>query len=182
MLFRSFISGFTIKRKYVLPYLTDCFDGTLLFQLYLMAEVVLKYPSVYFNEFLTQAYEGGVPYFGSSEVEKSLYTPGTITVENSLNFLKGFFDITSFMDRKYNFNSTLFIKRDMSKYFYPSLSIQRNKGIREFLRYIKELNLIGFNITFYYYIYVAGLLFFGKNFCDFLIRKIKDVLGQTPEL
>ena len=183
-LFRKsvFISGFTIKREYVKDLLIDDFDGALLFQLYLLAEVAMNYECAYFDTPLTQAKEEGVPFFGNSESEKDLYTPGTITVENSLNFLKGFFKITSFIDKKYNLSSTDKIKTDMSKYFYPSLAIQREKGLKEFFRYTKELNKIGFNTTIYYYIYLLALTVFGKKICDSVIVFLKRTLGKTPKL
>lgn len=183
-LFRKsvFISGFTIKREYVKDLLVDDFDGALLFQLYLLAEVSLKYECAYFDTLLTQAKEEGIPFFGNSESEKDLYTPGTITVENSINFLKGFFKITKYIDNKYKLNSTHKIKTDMSKYFYPSLAIQREKGLKEFFRYVKELNKIGFNCTVYYYIYLVALTLFGKNICDSTIVFLKRILGKTPKL
>ena len=183
-LFRKsvFISGFTINRNYIQDLLVDDFDGTLLFQLYLLAEVSINYDCAYFDTPLTQALEEGIPFFGNSESEKGLYTPGTITIENSLNFLKGFFKITSFIDTKYNIKSTDKIKRDMSKYFYPSLAIQREKGLKEFFRYVKELNIIGFNITVYYYIYITALVLLGKKNCDSVIVFLKKILGKTPKL
>ena len=183
-LFRKsvFISGFTINRNYIGNLLIDDFDGTLLFQLYLLAEVSLKYECAYFDTPLTQAKEEGVPFFGNSEAEKDLYTPGTITVQNSINFLNGFFKITKFIDNKYTLNSTNKIKTDMSKYFYPSLAIQREKGLKEFLRYVKELNKIGFNCTVYYYIYIVALIILGKNICDSTIVYLKKLLGKTPKL
>src|SRR6516165_5089407 len=118
-LFRKsvFISGFLIRREFVLPYLTDEVDGTLLFQLYLLGEVVLRHPSAYFDEPLTQQYDEGVPSFGTAEAEKGLYTPGTITIDNSINFLKGFFKITGVLDGKHGVDCTPAIKKDMSKYF-----------------------------------------------------------------
>jgi glycosyltransferase involved in cell wall biosynthesis len=183
-LFRKsvFISGFTINREYVKNLLIDDFDGALLFQLYMLAEVALNYKCAYFDTPLTQAKEEGVPFFGNSESEKDLYTPGTITIENSLNFLKGFFKITTFIDNKYNLNSTQKIKTDMSKYFYPSLAIQREKGVKEFYRYVNELNKIGFNCTIYYYIYILALTILGKKTCDSTIVFLKKILGKTPKL
>ena len=70
----------------------------------------------------------------------------------------------------------------MSKYFYPSLAIQREKGLKEFLRYVKELNKIGFNCTVYYYIYIVALIILGKNICDSTIVYLKKLLGKTPKL
>jgi len=177
-----FISGFTIRRELTLPLLKDDFDGTLLFQLYLLAEVCLKYPSAYFDTPLTQQHDEGIPEFGNSESEKALYTPGSVTVENSIRFLSGYFKITKYIDKEHNLDSTRIIMKDMSKYFYPSLAIQRNKGFFKFLGYVKELNKIGFNSTIYYYIYVVGLLLFGKKICDNLVRILKNIIGKTPEL
>ena len=70
----------------------------------------------------------------------------------------------------------------MSKYFYPSLAIQREKGLKEFFRYVKELNKIGFNITIYYYIYLTALSVLGKNNCDSIIVFLKKIIGKTPKL
>lgn len=183
-LFRKsvFISGFTINRNYIQDLLIDDFDGALLFQLYILAEVALKHSCAYFDTPLTEGKEEGVPFFGNSESEKELYTPGTITIENSINFLSGFFKITRFIDHKYNLESTQKIKVDMSKYFYPSLAIQREKGLKEFFRYVKELNKLGFNCTTYYYIYMIALTLFGKKACDWIIINLKKILGKTPKL
>ena len=177
-----FISGFTIKKVLVTPLLKDDFDGTLLFQLYLLAEVCLKNKSAYFDTPLTQQYDEGFPEFGNAKSEKGLYQPGTRTVSGSLNFLKGYFKITKHIDIKYNIKSTQLIKKDMSKYIYPSLATQRDKGIFIFLKYVKEVNKIGFNISIYYYVYIISLLIFGKYFCDNAIRILKNILKKTPSL
>lgn len=184
-LFRKsvFISGFLIRREEALCHLVDDLDGTLLFQIYLLGETVLTRPSAYFDEPLTQQYDEGTPSFGTAEAERGLYTPGTVTVENSLNFLKGFFKVTGFLDEKHGLNCTDIIKKDMSKYFYPSLAIQRDKGVKVFLEYVSRLNReIGFNITAYYWIYVLALTVFGKGVCDETIRTLKDIYGRTPRL
>jgi glycosyltransferase involved in cell wall biosynthesis len=184
-LFRKsvFISGFTFKREYGTNYLVDDFDGTLLFQLYLLAEITLKYPSAFCDIPLTVQEKGGTPYFGASEVERSLYTPNSITVDNSVNFMKGFFKITEYMDAKYGLKSTQHIRKELSKYSYPILSIQRKRGIPAFLRYAKRLRSeIRINNSLYYYIYLIGLLFCGEDICDRIIISIKRSLGRTPEL
>ncbi len=183
-LFRKsvFISGFAFKKEPTLKNLTDCFDGSLLYQLYILAELCMEYPAAYYGHPITQSIDGGVPYFGNSETEKELYTPGTITVANSVNFIKKFFVITEYMDEKYGIDSTGYVKRDMSKYAYPILSIQRKKGRKEFRDYHKQLKEIGIAITPHYYIYYLGLLIFNEKFCDKGIRGIKKMLGKTPKL
>jgi hypothetical protein len=179
-----FIAGFTIRREYAEPYLTDRFDGTMLIQLYLLAETVQKYPSAYFDEPFTQQYASHQHNVGDVmfDREKNIFVPRKPTLDISLNFLKIFALITEYIDEKYNLNSTSLIKKDMSKYFYPSLALHREEGIKFFFKYVQELNKLGFNSSFYYYIYLIMLTLFGKKFCDFGIRGIKKFLGKTPRL
>lgn len=186
-LFRKsvFISGFCLKREFALPFQTTRFDGGLLYQLYLLAEITLHHPSAFCDvPFIIQDESlRGVPMFGSSETEKDLYTPGTVTVENSLNFMKGYFDITGFMDKKYSIKSTEFMKMNFSKYSYPVISIQRDKGRKVFSDYCKRLEEnIQINQSVYYYIYYYFLLLFGRKFCDQGIVSLKKMLGSTPNL
>lgn len=179
------ISGFCMKREYGMPYHTNRFDGGLLYQLYMLAEITLNHPSAFCAIPLTIQDERlrGVPMFGSSETEKELYKPGEITVENSLNFMNGFFKITGFIDEKYGLDSSEFMKTSFSKYAYPVLSIQRNRGRKVFIAYCRELKKrIDIGRTFYYHIYYYALLLFGKSFCDKSIVAIKKVMGRTPDL
>ena len=179
-----FIAGFMIKRDLALKYLTDRFDGTLLIQLYLLAEVVLNYPSAYLDLPFTQQYislehnKKDVMF----DREKKEFIARKPTLDISLKFLDSFALISKFIDEKYGINSTGKIKKDMSKYFYPSLAVHRKSGLLFFLNYVKQLNKLGFNITVYYYIYVVMLVIFGKDICDWGIFQIKKVLGRTPVL
>ena len=185
-LFRKsvFIAGFIIRREYAAPFLTNRFDGTMLIQLYLLAEVVLRYPSAYFDEPFTQQYASHEHNVGDVmfDREKNKFIPRRPTLEISLNFLKSFASITEFIDKTHHINSTALIKKDMSKYFYPNLAVHRDAGLRCFFRYVHELNKLGFNSSFYYYIYVILLAVLGKRACDWGIYNLKRILGGTPRL
>lgn len=184
-LFRKsvFISGFTFKRSYIIDKLTDEFNGTLLFQLYVLAVICMEHESMYYDRPITMLIEeDSIPYFGNSKNEKSLYTPGTVTTSNSINFIKNFFVISNYIDNKYNIRLTEYLKLDMSKYSFPILAIQRGKGINNYILYCNQLEILGINISFYYYIYKYALLFFGKNICELVIIVIKKILGKTPNL
>lgn len=177
-----FISGFTINRKFAKEFENTIFDGSLLYQLYLLAEVTQKYPSAYFHQPLTQATEGGTPFFGSSETEKKLYTPGTITTQNSLNFMSWYLKIINYISDKYKNGTADKILLNMSKYSYPVLAIQRNKGRKQFKMYARELAKLGFNKSAYFYIYYWSLFLFGTRFNDSLIRTLKKIIGRRPKL
>lgn len=184
-LFRKsvFISGFTYKRAWAEESMTDRFDGTLLYQLYILAQICMKHPSAYFDVPFTHAFaEDKEFYFGSSEKEKDKYVPGKISVKGSMTFVSGFFKITRYMDETYNMNSTQYVQKDMSKYSYPILWYLMQVGRWQMLKCAWEMWKIGLGRTFYFYVYVIGLLVFGMKFCDNLIVNIKNLLGHTPKL
>lgn len=185
-LFRKsvFISGFTIKREPILPLLVSTFDGLALIQIYWVAELALKYRSAYFNELLAQhvkdkSYKAKELMFDEKE---KVWVPRRADLQRSVDFLDGYATIARFMDEKHGLHSARAIMVDLSKYSYPSLSIHRDEGVKTFLKYVGELNRIGFNVTAYYYVYVVALLLFGRTVCDWGIATIKKVLGRTPRL
>ena len=187
MLRRSvFISGFCFKREYVKDFFdTDYFAGTLLYQLFLCAELCLNHNSAYCDIHITEMNENqrGIPEFGNSNSERELYNPGTITIQNSINFVKSFLVITRYIDDKYKVESTSKFLLNFSKYSYPVLSIQRDKGIKEFARYKKELlKEVPLNKSIHFYIYYYSLLMLGKKISDSIIIFFKNKLGYTPDL
>lgn len=179
-----FISGFTISRDKSFQFATSELDGTLLYQIYLMAQVCLKYESIYCDipvAQIVQSFRDDQPYFGNAEAEKSRYTPGKITQDNSINFTKSYFQLTEYLDKLHGTNLTCRVKIDLSKYSYPFLSIQRKHGISSFLKYASRLEKeIGLGCTLYYYIYKWGLVLLGEKICGHVILVIKKAFGHTP--
>ena len=177
-----FISGFTFRKACFDDYDFAGFDGTLLFQLYIQASICLNTPSAYCDIPITQSIEGGTPYFGNSENEKHLYESGSITFNNSINFMKQVNVVTSGIDKKYGINSSDKIMKSYSKYSYGYLHEHRDKGVKVFCQYAKELKKLGFANSFYFYVYFWGLLILGKRNCQKIIQFIKKVKGKTPKL
>jgi len=178
------ICGFTISRDDAFKYATSELDGTLLYQVYLMAQVCLDSESIYCEFPVVQAvqsFRDDKPMFGASEAEKSRYTPGTVSQDNSVNFTKAYFELTAYLDKQRGTRLTNRVRRDLSKYSYPFLSIQRKRGIGPFLQYAKRLDTeVGFGCTPYYSLYKWGLVLFGEKICDRLIVSIKKAFGYTP--
>lgn len=177
-----FISGFTFKKKCFNDFLNSEYDGTLLFQLYIQASVCLTNDSAYCDIPLTQAIEGGIPYFGVSNAEKELYDSESITFNNSINFLKQVPKLTRIFDKNFNSSITDKILKDYSKYSYGFLHVHRDKGIREFFKYSKEVKNIGMARTIHYYIYFWLLLILGNKNTKKLIIIIKKIFNKTPIL
>jgi abequosyltransferase len=180
------ICGVTFKRSCALNYATDRFDGTLLYQLYLVAEIALHNPVVYCDipvAIQAQSFRLDNPQFGAALAEKDRFQPGKVTAHNSINFTKGFFAISRYIDQKYGLDITTGIRYDLSKYSYPFLSIQRKRGRIEFWRYALQLaRETGINQTWHYYFYMAALWFLGETLCDKGIVWAKRLVGYTPRL
>ena len=177
-----FMSGFTIKRDYayVLPVVEEL-DDTLLYQLYMMAEVVMKYSSAYYPKIFVRDVGDGVSYFGKSETEKGKYEAGKL-VTNNINFIRSFLKISNYIDKEHRIDSTSKIKLQLSKYSYPLMSYTRPYGKKTFKAHVEELRAIGLNQSVYFNVYYYSLFIMGKKSCDRFIQLLKKILGRRPQL
>jgi len=178
------IAGFTIARKRALELTTDKFDGTLLYQLHLVLNIAYFEDTIFCDipvARVTQSFRNNNTAFGTAEKE-SKFTPGKISPENSIRFTEGFFEISQDFDNTNNTDLTSLIKKDLSKYSYPILSIQRKNGFSNFIYYCSLLaKRTGINKTWHYYFYSFTLLVLGEGICDKAIVFIKKRLGYTPQ-
>lgn len=176
------MSGYTIKREYANQFSENCLDSTLYFQMYLVAEICLKYPSAYCNIPISQYIGDGVSYFGTNEVEKEIFTPG-VNAAGNLTCFNNMFKITNYIDKKYELNSTNIIRMELSKYSsYPTMCIYRKYGIKQYKTLCRDLRKIGLDCSKYFNLYYIALLIFGCNFCNNLIRIIKKSIGRRLHL
>ena len=178
------ICGFTIDRKEAIKYATSDLDGTLLYQVYLMSQVCMKNSSIYCDIPIAQAgqsFRKDKPMFGNAAAERSRFKPGRVSEDNSINFTKAYFEVAAYLDGMHKTHLVKRLQIILSKYSYPFLSIQRKRGILEFLKYANRLDLeCGFGKTFYFHIYKWVLVLFGESICDRAIRFIKRIVGKTP--
>lgn len=177
-----FISGFTYRKNFFSGFDCDKYDGTLLFQLYILAEICMSHPAAYCDIPITQSYEGGTPYFGISESEKKLYESGKNTINNSLNFMMQVEMMAKGIDEELNTNMEDRIIKSYSKYSYGFLYEHRDEGLKQWNQYVIGLKKLGFASSPYFYLYYLLLLLFGKKNSQKIIRRIKKIIGKTPRL
>lgn len=175
------MSGYTIKRSCSLEFLNNDINDTLLYQLYLLAEVCLKYPSAYCNTPCAMLISDQVQLFGNSKTEKDKYIPGQ-GVGTNLNFIKSYFKIAEYIDTKHAINISQFIKNEYSKYSFYTIAGKRKDGIRAFNEHVNLLRSIGLDSSWYFNLYYIGLLLFGYKPCVWLIRMIKRIKGRSLQL
>jgi len=176
------IPGVTLHRKTAQQFATDQFDGTLLYQIYLVANILCEKNGVFSPEIITWYRNGGTPEFGNSLAEKGKFVPGTRTIESSINFMEGMLNIARSVEVARGINIYKKILRDLSSYSYPILVVQADKPLAMFCRYYLALIKLGLGCRVLFHVYFFSILLLGKNRMENLIAWIKRKLGHTPSL
>ena len=174
------ISGLVLHREEALKYSTDIFDGTLLYQLYLVANILINMNGVFSPEILALYRNGGIPDFGNSEKEKGKYIPNIQTPESSIHFVRGMLDIVKWTEEKRNVEIVKRIVTDIGNYCYPILSIQAKQPLKVFIKYVYQFAKLGFWKNKMFYLYFLSLIVLGVDRADNIIQFIKCRIGHTP--
>ena len=180
-----FISGLTFHREAAHALHTNQFDGTLLYQLHLVARIASFMNSYYISDPTAKRRVGGEHFFGSSEAERERFTPKQLTEQHSLTFVRGIFHVAEQVSREMRHGQTFLklVMRDFGRYSYPLLDIQARQISRiRLARYARELARAGLGRSPYFWGYCLALLSVGPNACSWGIRAVKHLLGRTPNM
>ena len=176
------IPGMVIHRDSAHKLATNEFDGTLLYQLYLVGMILSKSSVVFTPEIIALRRNGTLPDFGNSDAEKGKFTPEVQTPDSSLQFMTGMLKIAKDLEVKTGLSIFNPIRADIGVYSYPILSIQASKPKIVFIGYCIQLAKMGFWRSTYFYFYLILLLVLGPSCVEKVICFIKIRLGYTPSL
>jgi len=176
------IPGMVIHRDAAFRCATNRFDGTLLYQLYLVANILVDMNAVYLPDVIALYRNGGVPDFGNSAAEQGKFQPKEQTPESSVHFMQGMLAIAQYVERERKVTIFKPILRDIANYSYPILAIQAQRPLGVFLTYVWSLARLGLARYPLFYTWVVAILILGTDRVDSLIRSIKKKLGHTPSL
>ena len=177
-----FISGMVLRRQSALALSTDQFDGTLLYQQYLVGKILARENGVYVTKILSYQRLDGIPDFGNSIAEKELFVPHEQTVESSVHFMRGMLTIAKAVEQATGLLVYKPILYDIGNYAYPILSIQAQRSRSVFFVYFYALAKLGLWRIPLFHVYALGLLVFGRSSCDWLIGMVKRFLGRAPKI
>lgn len=176
-----FISGLAVRTDAARAIRTSEFDGTLLYQLHLVGNILMTMPGYYLSQMTAIRRTGGPHYFGSSASERERFVPRQLTPEHSLNFVRGLLAIAGSLESNSGSLVGRLIRSDIARYSYPLLSIQARISNRSsFQRYAAALSELGLGKYMSFRIYRAALSLAGFRICDTLIDTCKRILGSTP--
>lgn len=176
------ISGMVIHREAALRHATTRFDGTLLYQLWLIGNILVDMNGVFLPQILVLRRNNIPPDFGHSEAERGKFVPREHTPESSLHFMRGVIEIASSLERERKVRVYQAILRDYSTYSYPFLAIQADKPTGVFVRYWWQLGAMGFGRSLLYHFYFLALLALGPRRVERVVQFIKKRLGHTPAI
>lgn len=174
------IPGVTLRREVAIQFATNRFDGTLLYQIYLVANILVEWNGVFSPEIVTWYRNGGIPDFGNSASEKGKFVPRTRTIESSISFMRGMLEIAQYVESERHVKVYRSILRDLSNYSYPILSVQADKRLGEFFKYYVALIRLGFGRKPLFHAYFLAILLLGTQRMEGMIAWVKGKLGHTP--
>lgn len=174
------ISGMVISRDAALLLATNRFDGTLLYQLYLVGMMLASKGVVFTPDIIALRRDGTPPDFGNSAVEKGKFVPNDQTPESSIHFMEGMIAIAKYVEITTGLPVFNLIRHDIGSYSYPILSIQAKRAPLIFFRYGLQLAKLGLWRSPLFYAYFLSLLTLGPNRVDNVIKFIKTKMGFTP--
>ena len=175
------ISGLTLHRDNSASLRTNRFDGTLLYQLYLVGMLISRGTGLFLPEVLALVKTGGVPFFGSSPSEPN-YTPGEATPEGVTEFIRGILVIGACIEQQTGMKVRRAILRDLGNYSYPTLRIQAHRSRRVYLAYIASIMRLGLWTNPVAWVYALMLTTLGPSRCDWLIERIQTRAKGTPRI
>lgn len=178
-----FISGLVVRTDAARAIRTGEFDGTLLYQLHLVGNILVTMPGYYLSQMTAIRRAGGDHYFGSSASERERFVPRQLTPEHSLNFVRGLFAITASIESAHGPLVGRLIRSDVARYSYPLLAIQARMSTRSsFQQYAAALSDLGLGKYLSFRMYRAALSVAGFRICDRTINVLKRIFGSTPVL
>jgi abequosyltransferase len=175
------LAGLVFRREDSVAAQSDRFDGTLFYQIYLAAELLLKAHGLYIAETIAICREGK-PDFGHSPAEKGKFLPGVYTSDARVAMVRGILDIASYIDAAHHTHIYSRVLKDMGNYSYSFLAFQANLRFADFWSYYRAMGEIGFSRNPFFHIYFWSLALFGKRFCEAVIRLLRFTFRATPRL
>ena len=176
------IPGMVIHRDAAVAVATDRFDGTLLYQLYLVGMILAQRSVVFVPQIIALRRDGTLPDFGHSASEKGKFVPHDQTPASSIHFMQGMLAIAKYIDDVTHLDTFKAIRSDIGNYSYPVLSIQAKRPLGIFMKYGLAVAKLGLWRYPLFYLYFVSLLILGPDRSDKIINWLKHRLGHTPRL
>lgn len=176
------MSGLVLDRDLAQSVATARWDGSLFYQQWLVANILVTKDAVYIPELLAYFRRGGTPVFGTAEKEKALYTPGVQPPDTDLKMNQSLLSIARAVERERGVPIAAAVERDFANYIYHTLAHQAHVPRREFREFYRRLGAQGLDRYWSFHAWYWAISIFGANNLDRAFQFIRRVVGHTPNL
>lgn len=171
----AYFGGLAIDREWAISKQTECYDGTLYYQVYLFGCAYYETGVAYIHEPVVGARVDGVPLFGSSLLEAAVHSPGGYSANARANMWMSVLGIARDIDRIYGGESAEDIhyelKTRLSFHVFESYSRRSIKDLLSLVRELKGLRLMHHPIPVFLFVIVLVFRTYSAAFFG-LIRQI----------
>jgi glycosyltransferase involved in cell wall biosynthesis len=176
------MSGIVLDRDIAHAVATDRWDGSLFYQQWLAANILVEKDAVYLPHILAYFRRGGTPMFGTSKREAHLYTPGVQPPDTDVKMIRNLLEIARAVDRERGVRIVPFIERDFANYIYHTIAHQAHEPWPSFYKFYRDLGKLGLSRYAAFHFWFWCVATFGAPNVDRVIQTIRRTLGHTPNL
>lgn len=176
------ISGLTFHRAASVALSTTKWDGSLYYQLYLAASILLRWNGAYVPVPLVSCRDGIAPDFGNSNAERKDFVPGQYTNAARLAMFSAMIEIVRDVEERTGVPLVGAVLKDLGAYSYYLLDCQAQQPLADFFRYYRALGRLGLSAHPLYHVYFLALATLGPAGSLGIISRLRRVLGRTPRL
>jgi hypothetical protein len=176
------MSGLVLDRDMSHALATDRWDGTLFYQHWLAANILVERDAVYIPTVLAYFRRGGTPLFGRAKAEQGLYTPGVQPPDTDIKMLTSLMAIAEGVERERGVKIAELIRRDHGNYMYPTIAHQANQPWPVFYKFYRDLARMGFGRYPLFHVWFWSVALVGAARMDRLFQLIRRTVGHTPNI
>jgi glycosyltransferase involved in cell wall biosynthesis len=175
------LPGLVLRRAEAAAVATDRFDGSLYYQIYVAAELLLKAHGLYIADTIVLCRETK-PDFGQSQVEKGKFQPGVFTSDARIAMIRDMLRIAESIDTEHGTKLHARVLKDLGNYSYYFLAFQAEARFSQFWKYYRAMGAMGFNRNPLFHTYFWALAGLGKSRCERVVKFLRSTLKATPRL
>ncbi len=177
------MSGLVLHRGDALALDTDRFDGTLWYQMYLIAHILMRRPGLFVPEVLAFYRKGGRSDFGTSAKERDRFTPGAAhDVTEAVRLVAGTLEIAEQFDAVHGTDVRRRVCRDLADHSYNTFAHHAAQPVREYVALYRGLARLGFWRSPLFHASAAAVAVVGPERLQRVVHAARRRLGYTPSL
>jgi len=176
------MSGLVFHRDDAAAVATDRWDGTLFYQHWLAANILVKRGATYIPDILALFRKDGVPEFGAAKAERGLYTPGVQPPDTDLRMIRSLMSIAEAVEKERGVQILEVVRRDFANFMFPTLRHQAHESWPVFWKFYRDLGAMKFDRYFMFHFWFWSIATLGANRVDWFIQVVRRTLGHTPNL